>query len=208
MKFLLFVEGHTEKRVLADLLKRWLDPRLPSPVGIKVVNFKGISHYSGKIQKTVELNLSGKRGPDTIAAIGLVDLYGMSSYPKNTRSAKERYAWVKEHFERRVNHPRFRQHVAVHETEAWLLAEPGILPQRVKNALPGKHSRPEIVNFDEPPAKLLARLYREKLGKGYKKVIDGVNLFQSLSPELAYEKCPAFQALLDDMLDLARKAAG
>lgn len=206
MKFLLFVEGHTEKRVLADLLKRWLDPRLPSPVGIRVVRFEGISHYSAKIEKTVELSLSGKTGADTIAAIGLVDLYGAVPYPKSVKTATERYAWVKEHFERRVNHPRFRQHVAVHETEAWLLADPGILPQRVKNALPAKHSRPETVNFDEPPAKLLARLYREKLGKGYKKVIDGVNLFQALSPELAYEKCPALRALLDDMLELARRA--
>ncbi len=64
------------------------------------------------------------------------------------------------------------------------------------------------MNFDEPPGKLLGRLYQEKLGRSYKKVIDGTNLFQSLSPDRAYEKCPALKALLDDMLSLAKQAAG
>jgi hypothetical protein len=59
------------------------------------------------------------------------------------------------------------------------------------------------VNFDEPPAKLLERLYKEKLHKGYKKVIDGANLFADLKPEVAYGKCPSLQRLMDDMLQLA-----
>ncbi len=36
------------------------------------------------------------------------------------------------------------------------------------------------MKFNEPPAKLLERLYKEKLGKSYKKVIDGANLFADL----------------------------
>lgn len=90
MKFLLFVEGRTEKRILSDLLKRWLDPRLPSPVGIHVVRFEGINYYYAKIQRTVELSLSGKTGQDIIAAIGLIDLYGPALYPNNKRTAEER----------------------------------------------------------------------------------------------------------------------
>jgi hypothetical protein len=41
MKFVLFVEGHTEKLAVPQLLKRWLDPRLAKPVGIKVSRFEG-----------------------------------------------------------------------------------------------------------------------------------------------------------------------
>lgn len=63
------------------------------------------------------------------------------------------------------------------------------------------------MNFDEPPAKLLERLYREKLRKSYKKVIDGANLFAALKPEIAYEKCPALKRLMDDMLQLAGGSA-
>ncbi|AUX46272.1 uncharacterized protein SOCE26_077770 [Sorangium cellulosum] len=40
MKIVLFVEGHTEK-ALPELLKRWLDPRLPQPIGIKIARFEG-----------------------------------------------------------------------------------------------------------------------------------------------------------------------
>ena len=35
MKFVLFVEGYTEDKALPKFLKRWLDPRLGKPVGIK-----------------------------------------------------------------------------------------------------------------------------------------------------------------------------
>jgi hypothetical protein len=74
-------------------------------------------------------------------------------------------------------------------------------------ALPGKAERPETVNFDEPPAKLLARLYREKAQRGYRKTIDGVNLFARIDPGVAYQRCPGLRALLDDLLGRA-KASG
>lgn len=202
MKFVLFVEGSTE-RALRDFLRSWLDARLPQRVGIKVVRFEGWRDYYDGIVRKVELSLSGKSGADVIAAIGLIDLYGPTFYPPDRKGASERYAWAKRHLEEKVGHPRFRQHFAVHETEAWLLADPGILPREVSTALPGRCSQPEEVNFEEPPAKLLARLYRARLGKPYKKVIDGTNLFQSLQPERAAEKCPALRALLEDMLRLA-----
>ncbi|MFL6197005.1 MAG: DUF4276 family protein [Thermoanaerobaculia bacterium] len=207
MKFVLFVEGHTE-RVLPSFLKRWLDPRLPAPVGIKVIRFEGLGDYWSGIPKKVELSLSGKAGADVIAAIGLLDLYAPEQYPAGEKTAEQRYTWAKKRLEKKVGQPKFRQHFAVHETEAWLLAHPEILPHEVKKALPRKTAKPETVNFDEPPAKLLARLYREKLGTGYKKVIDGTNLFQSLSPDRACDRCPYLKILLDDMLGLAKQALG
>jgi hypothetical protein len=206
MKLVLFVEGYTERKALPEFFRRWLDPRAPKRVGIKVVRFEGWRDYYGDIQKKVALNLSGKAGADVIAAIGLLDLYGPTFYPSDKSTAAERYAWAKEHIERRVNHERFRQHFATHETEAWLLSDPSILPRPVATALPSRCARPETVNFNEPPAKLLERLYQEKLRKGYKKVIDGANLFQSLTPDIAYNKCPYLKLLLDDMLAFAQAA--
>lgn len=206
MKFVLFVEGRTEKKALPEFLKRWLDARLPRKIGIKVVRFEGWSDYHDEIAKKVELHLSGKTGADSIAGIGLLDLYGPTFYPDNKVTAAERYTWGKEYLEERVGHIRFRQHFAVHETEAWLLADPGILPSAVAKALPGKCAQPESVNFHEPPAKLLERLYREKLRKPYKKRIDGETLFANLSPDVAHAKCPYLQLLLKDMLSLAQQA--
>lgn len=76
----------------------------------------------------------------------------------------------------------------------------------MRDALPGKSGQPETVNFDEPPAKLLDRLYSQKLRTSYKKVIDGRNLFAKLDPEVARAKCPMLRLMLDEMLELARSA--
>jgi hypothetical protein len=206
MKLVLFVEGYTEKKALPDFFKRWLDPQLARPIGIKVVRFEGWRDYFDEIARKVELNLSGKSGADVVGAIGLLDLYGPTFYPPHIVAAEARYTWAKAHIEARVSHPRFRQHFAVHETEAWLLATPALLPRDVSRGLPGRCDKPETVNFNEPPAKLLERLYREKLQKSYKKVTDGANLFQKLLPSAAQAKCPHLDMLLRDMLALASNA--
>lgn len=203
MKLVLFVEGHTE-RALPAFFKRWLDSRLPRPVGIRTVHFNGWRHYDDEIATKVELNLSGKAGADVVAGIGLLDLYGPDFYPKSATTPADRYSWAKKHLEEKVDHPRFRQHFAVHETEAWLLAAPENLPREVRTALPPRSTRPEEVNFDEPPGKLLGRLYREKLSRSYKKVIDGGDLFRALPPEQAAEKCPHLKSLLNEMLELVQ----
>lgn len=204
MRFVLFVEGHTERLAVPQLLKRWLDPRIAQPVGIKVSRFEGWSEYERDIRKKVELNLSGKSGRDVIAAIGLLDLYGPTIYPDRLTDAASRLAWAKEHFERLTGHPRFRQYFAVHELEAWLLAQPAVLPRAVQEALPD--TPPEKVNFREPPAKLLDRLYTSRLNRRYKKTTDGTNLFRALSPEVAYTQCPNLKLLLDGMLQMAKEA--
>lgn len=41
MKFVRLVEGHTERAVLADFFKRWLDPQVPEPIGIQTVRHDG-----------------------------------------------------------------------------------------------------------------------------------------------------------------------
>jgi len=82
---------------------------------------------------------------------------------------------------------------------------PDLFPKEVRQVFPSKIQRPETVNFEEPPAKLLERLYWEKLGKKYKKVTDGSHLFGRLSPEEVYAKCPCFKDMLDEMLILAKK---
>ena len=136
--------------------------------------------------------------------IALLDLYGPTFYPKTKKTADERFEWAKIELEKKVNHPKFLQYFAVHETEAWLLADPDLFPLEVKRALPAKIQNPETINFDEPPAKLLERLYNLKTGRRYKKVTNGRELFGRLDPNVAYGKCPRLRELLDKMLELAK----
>ncbi len=208
MKFILFAEGTTEKAVLADFFKRWLDPHLAQPVGINVVRFNGWSHYLSDIGARTELSLSGKAGADVIAAIGLLDLYGPTFYLGHIVDVAKRYAWAKSHIEKIVNQGRFRQYFAVHETEAWLLSDAELFPAETRSAFPGRCARPEEVNFDEPPSYLLDRIFRQRLRRPYKKVVDGKNLFLDLAPEAARGRCPFLRQMLDEMLNLAQAAVG
>jgi len=206
MKFVLFVEGHTEKKSLPQFLKRWLDPQLSQPVGIKVVRFDGWSDYAKSTPKKARLHLNGPDRNDIVAVIGLLDLYGPTFYPVDKTTAHTRYVWAKQKIETEVAHPKFRQHFAVHECEAWLLSQQEVFPEEVKSALPPKCAQPETVNFDTPPKMLLQKLYRERLRSTYKEVTHGAELFAELDPNLAHRKCPRLREMLDDMLALANAA--
>ena len=206
MKFILFVEGYTEAAVLPAFLKRWLDPRLKQPVGIDAVRFDGWPEMVRDSPQRVKAFLNAPKG-DVIAVIALLDLYGLQlPYPASVNSVAKRIAWATTYLEQRVGETRFRQFFAVHETEAWLLSQPMLFPAEIAKGLQSKTSKPETVNFDEPPASLLNRLYKSATGHDYKKVTQAKNLFPALDPEAAYAKCPQLKALLDTLLELAQDA--
>ncbi|HVA79697.1 MAG TPA: DUF4276 family protein [Candidatus Binataceae bacterium] len=206
MKFVLFVEGETERGALPEFFHRWLDPRLPKRAGIRVVKFEGWRDYDREIEKKVKLNLSGGGGDDVIAAIGLLDLYGLEIFPNSAISVAHRYDFAKDYFERKVGDSRFTQYFAVHEIEALLFSDPEIFPTELRKSVQAfKH--PEEINFDKPPAVRLEKLYREKIKETYKKVTEGYDLFGKLDPEIVCARCPYFKRLLDDILNLATHAA-
>jgi len=206
MKFVLLVEGKTEKGSVAAFLKRWLDPQLTRPVGIQVISFNGYAELDRKMAAKAKMHLSGPKQGEIIAVIGLLDLYGPNFYPADKTTAQERYEWGVEHFQRKVGLDRFRMFFAVYEFEAWLLSEPEVFPRNVKEALPNKIAQPETVNFNEPPAKLLDRVYKQKTRRNYKKTTYGKQLFAKLDPATAVSKCPFLKKMVDEMLSLAKKA--
>ncbi|MBA3240509.1 MAG: DUF4276 family protein [Acidobacteria bacterium] len=205
MRFVLFVEGDTE-RALPAFLKRWLDPKLPQRVGITPVRFTGWAELKREVKKRAHLYLNGPQAGEIIAVISLLDLYGPDFYPAHVTGAGERYDWAKNEIEREVGHPKFRHFFAVHETEAWLLSQPEMFPAEVRGGFPGRINQPEMVNFTEPPSHLLGRLYRDKLRRTYKKIVNGRELFEQLDPDVARDKYPRLRELLDEMLLLAQEA--
>jgi hypothetical protein len=207
VKFVLFVEGHTEKYGVPAFLKRYLDPRIKQPVGIKPVRFDGWAELVKDAPRKSRMYLNDpKHKGDILAIFALIDLHGPTIYPTDKKTAYSRYSWAKAHLERAVGLEKFHQFFAVHEIEAWLLSDPNLFPLPVKRALQGIANSPEQVNFAEPPKKLLQRLYLEKARQTYKNVTHGEQLFRTLQPELAYRKCPKLKALLDKMLTLAQEA--
>ncbi len=204
MKFILFVEGYTEYRSLSAFLKKWLDPKLNKPIGIKVIRFDGWNALYNETPLKAEMHLNATGNEEIIAVISLLDLYGPTFYPPDIKSADERYAWGKDHIEKMVGDSRFFHFFAVHEIEAWLLSQPDIFPRAIKAELLKKAGKPETVNFNTPPAKFLDNLYSKHLNRSYKKIANGSQLFNKLDPNTAYQKCPRLKELLDKMLELAK----
>ena len=205
MRFVLFVEGETESKVLPAFFKRWLDPRLSTPVGIKPVKFQGWGHLCQGIKTKANTYLNGPDKDEIIAVISLLDLYGPDCFPAHLRTVEERVNWGTKKLEDMVGHSRFRHYFAVHELEAWLLSDPQIFPNQVSKVIPPRE--PELINMQQPPKALLKNLYRTKTNSTYKEIIHGIDLFGRLDPNLAYQRCPHLRQMLDDMLDLAVKAS-
>jgi len=191
---------------LSAFLKRWLDPRLSKPIGVQTIRSDGWQQFVKKIAARAQLHLEGPKKHDIIAAIGLLDLYGPTFYPQHLSLVNERVSWAKRDLEGKVNHAKFRMFFAVHELEAWILAQPPLLPPAVAQALPASATSPESVNFNCPPSKLLDRLYDQNVSRKYKKTVDGTNLFAVLDPAAVYAKCPYFKEMLDEMHKLAKDA--
>jgi len=206
MKFVLFVEGHTEKKAIAHFLERWLNPRLSRSIRITPDRFDGWADMVKEMPKKARRYLEGPDGDQIIAVIGLLDLYGPTIYPEHLQTAEERYRWAVDDLGKKVNQQRFRMFFAVHEVEAWLLSRPDLFPLDVANKFPGKVQHPEEVDFDLPPAKLLDQLYNHYLKRDYKKVVFGSNFFHALDPNIVYQKCPHFKEMMDELLKLARLA--
>ena len=95
MKFILLVEGKTERASAGAFLKRWLDPQLQQPVGIQTVSFDGFADLVRKMATKARMYLEGPQRGEIIAVIGLLDLYGPTFYPPNKTTAADRFAWGK-----------------------------------------------------------------------------------------------------------------
>jgi hypothetical protein len=199
MKIVVLCEGYTERAVVSDLFSRWLNPRVTERIGFKPVRFNGWKQLVDDAPRKAAFHL---RDPKVLGVVTLLDLYGPTFYPAHLKSAEERRVWGTEHLLDQLEESRYRPHFAVHEVEAWILAQPEILDPKVRKKLPGKAEKPEEVNSNQPPAKLLDQIYSEVLNKGYKKVVGGTKLFAKLDPEVVYAKCPAFKLLADDLLSL------
>lgn len=203
MRFEIISEGKTEKDSIARFLKSWLDPKLLQPVGIQVSDEQGFPRALRKIATKAKAKLEAPGNSEIIGVLGLIDLYG-PEYPGHLTTVEERYQHSKQKVEREVDNPRFRMHFAVHEVEAWLLSDKGIFPRDVQNIWPASLPKPEMVNFDEPPAKFLDKLYKRAMGRTYKKTVNGKELFGKLNSSSAVEACPYLKRMLEDMLDMAK----
>jgi len=207
MRFVLFVEGDTEKDVLPNLLKRCLEEQIERPVGIRAVNFNGWSNLWRDARQKANFYLRGAgQSQDIVAVVSLLDLYGPDIYPPHLESAQQRLQWAKAKIENEVTHERFRHYFAVHELEAWLFSQPEIFPIETRKDVHALSANPEEVNFDRTPKRRLHEIYEHRLKRGYQPRVDGAKLFRRLGPQEVRSKCPIFTMMIDELAALAREA--
>ena len=202
MKFVMLVEGATERGSLPAFFKRWLDPQLKQKVRIKIVNMKGNQRFLSEFKAHVDQNLTQESDAELIAVVGLLDLYRLDIIPTSCKTVEEQYTWGKNRLESQINDERFKMFFAVQEIEAWLFSDLQIFPEAVRKSLRPGADRPEEIAV---PSKLLGNTYRARLNKDYHKVIYGAGLFNRLDPQRAIEKCPYFKQMLDWMLNAAQQ---
>ena len=170
-------------------------------LGITVVRFQGVSNYLNDVVQKVSLFLDDSRAN---FVFGLVDLYGIPPSRidlSKCATIRDKVETARAHMRNLVDpvyRDRFRQHFAVHEVEAWLLACPEVWPRAVRDEI--QRRPPEEVNFNEPPARFLKRILRGR----YQKKRTAMNLFPRIDPQAASEKCPYLNALMQDLLRVAK----
>ncbi len=200
MRFVLIVEGDTEKRSIEGLVRTDLKKKTGKNIGVTAVNIRGYGNFRrdlpGKVQKFIN---SPDKG-EILAVIGLVDLY-LTPFAKDVHlPVPERIATGRRFFEEQVNQDRFRMFFAVHEYEAWLLSDPDRFDAAIREKISIHAKKPEEVNNDEPPSRYLKRIYSEYLHREYKKTVDGKVLMGRINPEQVYEKCPNYREMIDFLI--------
>lgn len=202
MRFILIVEGDTEKRSIEGLLRKQLTEKTGQNVGISAINIKGYGNFSCDLPQRVKKYLTGPDKNEIFAVAGLMDLYKTPYARDVNRPIRERILQGTQLFEDSVKQDRFRMFFAVHEYEAWLLSDSEKFDPAIRSRIASHARYPEDVNTDEPPSKFLKRIYSEYLHREYKKTVDGKVLMGRIDPQKVYEKCPNYRAMIDFFISL------
>lgn len=202
MRFILIVEGDTEKRSIEGLIRKHLVEKTGQNIGVRAININGYGNFFRDLPQKVKKYLAGPDKEEILAIVGLMDLY-KTPYARDVNcSIRERILQGTQLFEDSVKQDRFRMFFAVHEYEAWLLSDVEKFDPAIRGRIASHARNPEEVNTDEPPSKYLKRIYSEYLHREYKKTVDGKVLMGRVDPQKVYEKCPNFRAMIDFFVSL------
>ena len=191
MLVFLLVEGHLERDHLASFLRRAVDAL--EGHGLRVGKMRNYRRVGPATKAATEMY-----GADAVFA--LFDLKGFPGVQGQSGTPAHRARWLKGQLISVVPseyREKFHPHVAVHELEAWILADKSRLTELGLTGLPA--GDPEDVNFTAGPKGRLAERWRLAKGRGYQEVIDGARLLQEIDPQVVRNGCPHFRAFITDL---------
>ncbi len=205
-RIVVLCEGDTEELAVRHFVARQLQVEGLASVALHRVNLRGRLQDIG-IKTRLFLEEQ-----QVAAVFTLIDLYGMDRVQHRSTDALdvkiERVRkWLRAQVDRNPL-PRFFPHLAVHETEAWILAEGSALARRLND--PGIRPDPdaELKDFQKPPCDRINELFlSRKHGDRYQKIRDGRPLFATMQFEPVYRSCGYFRRFYDDLKTVAARGA-
>lgn len=199
MTFGLLVEGYTERAALQQFLRRALAGRGRTGIGFRTY----MSGSGGNSRYVAEFPILARKAAVHGFVFGLLDLHRLPAtvLPHGRLPTAAAVSTAKRALEERLPsdlRSRVRQHFAVHEVEAWILA--GSAPAERGIEIPKAwHNRPEELDGDQPPSARLDDCFRPRFGVRYDKAVHGPQLLARTDPAEVLERCPHFRLLVEDI---------
>ena len=195
MKITLIVEGKTEKAFL-PYLRKFLEIRLQNNKPRLDVNpYNGRIPTGEKLQRVVQMLLSGHHPSDHI--IALTDVYTGSQPPDFQDAVDAKYKmrqWV-------GDEPRFHPHVAYHDFEAWLLPYWASIQNLAGHNKKAPNGKPETVNHNNPPAYRIKEIF--EIGRcrdSYVKPRDAGRILSKNDLAVAINACPELKSFVNTII--------
>lgn len=141
------------------------------------------------------------KAPGVLGVFALIDLKGASvNYPADVSFYPDKARFVEQHLKEFLTglseSDRFFPHVAVHDIEAWILADKDAVANYFgKSTISYNADCPEVIDFNRPPSYILGDLFKSK-ELVYRKTVHGPELFKTVNVNTVYNKCPHFKTSL------------
>ena len=216
MKVLVYVEGPGDRISLERLFRSTRDQGRKSRVSITFHDRGGKDGILQQLGRTAALHL--KSNPDDYV-FALPDLYPMAKYAR-TEEAHHSFEQLKElllgRFQREAEHlglpdavrSHYRVHCLKHDLEVLLLGAPDVLRQRLKtdeNIEKNWRKPPETQNDNEPPKRVVERLFKKYRKTEYAETIDAPWILERVSAQELCASCPQnFKPLFTELDKLSR----
>ncbi len=198
MKISLIVEGETEKRFL-ESVREFLQPRCTAGAMPKLINRPLNSNVPPrhKLFKIVRAEL--KDGSSFV--IVLTDVKG----PSNFKHAEDAITQIESWLVGLSELNKVFVHAAQYELEAWLIPFWPQIQKLAQSQRPKPTPRPEQINSQNPPSKLLGEIWRTggRKSKSYNKVLHLHKILAGQDLELASKECPTLKSFLNRLLTLS-----
>lgn len=211
MKVWVFVEGRSDVQALAALWGRWMQQLRGNGCGVKFTPLDSKPRYLNKIGHRVAEKLVHDKGD---VAIGLPDFFPNRDFA-NTVHRHDSLRGLQDVQTRLVRIGLKRQGVRAadidshigrfypsamkHDMEVLVLSAPKQLQARLDMSnMPGSWRQPpEEQNQDNPPKKIVERLFSDKLQRRYRGVTDSVAILENADLNDIVMQCPTFRAVMD-----------